>query len=325
MGFLTKYGSAWGAIPMTAGSVFWVAPSASYTVDGKAYSASDNNDGLSPERAFVTLSAAVSASTANAGDVICLLPGAHTTASALAVSKAGLTFIGLPYGPEDTGYSVQAIPQVSITGTGAIGIAVTAANVTFVNIKFIPVTQFQAVTFTTAAHSLRFKHCMIDMQTAVGHANTKGICATGATQAPRDLRFQGCYIKAGVATTSAGYAIDVGASPQWLIERCMVYHDGAVASAVAWSVAIKVNDNANGILRDNDFIAANLALAGVTKFVEAVAMTGTSTVQAIRNTSSVNTGGLLLDDFAAGDVDLCNNYVSTVAGGTGGTLIVATT
>src|SRR5260221_3705869 len=195
MGMLTKYGTIWGAIPMTAGQVLWVAPSASYTVDGRAYTAKDGNDGLSPERALLTIGQAITNATANAGDVIALLPGAHTTATAAAASKAGLTFVGLPYNPEDPG--VQAVPQVSITGTGAIGIAVTAADCAFYNIKFIPITQFQAVTFTTAAHRLRFKHCMIDMQTPVGHANTKGICATGATQAPQDLRFQGCYIKAG--------------------------------------------------------------------------------------------------------------------------------
>lgn len=325
MGFLTKFGTVWGAIPMTAGSVYWVAPAASYTVDGKAYSASDDNDGLSPERAKRTIGSAIAATTANAGDVIALLPGAHVTATAAAASKAGVTFVGLPYNP-DSGGTLDGVPQVSITGTAAIGIAVTAADCAFYNIKFIPITQFQAVTFTTAAHRLRFKHCMIDMQTAVGHANTKGICATSATQAPQDLRFQGCYVKGGVATTSSGYAIDVGASPQWLIDKCIVYHDGAIASAVAWSVAIKVNDNANGILRDNEFIAANLALAGVTKFVEAVAMTGTSTVQAIRNTQSVNTGGLMLDDFAGGDVDLVWNVQATVAGGAATvTLIVATT
>jgi hypothetical protein len=31
------------------------------------------------------------------------------------------------------------------------------------------------------------------------------------------------------------------------------------------------------------------------------------------------------DDFAAADMDLCLNYVATVAGGTGGTLITAST
>jgi hypothetical protein len=322
MGFLTKYGSAWGAIPMTGGSVFWVAPSASYTVDGRAYSASDGNDGLSPERAVLTIGQAIALATADVGDVICLLPGTHTTASAAAASKAGLTFVGLPYLPESD--NIQGIPQVTVTGTTAIAIAVTAADVSFYNIKFVPITQFQCVTFTTAADRLRFRHCTVDFTGVVGHANTKGICATGATQAPRGVRFQGCFFKAGCATTSAGYAIDMGAATDWIIERCMVFHDGSIASAAAWAVAIKLNDGANGVLRDNDFIANNIAVA-VTKFVSAVSMTGASTVQVFGNRMSVNTGGLLLDDFAAADVDLALNYVATVAGGTGGTLITATT
>lgn len=322
MGFLTKWGSAWGAIPMTGGSVFWVAPSASYTVDGKAYSASDDNDGLSPERAKLTLSSAVSAATASVGDVICLLPGTHTTAAALAVSKAGLTFVGLPYMPEGDG--IQAIPKATITGTAAIGVAVTAADVSFYNIRFVPITQFQAVTFTTAADRLRFKHCMVDMIGVTGHANTKGITGTGATQAPTDLRVQGCYFRAGVATTSSGYALDVSAAVRYVVERCLVYHDGFVASATAWTAACKVNDNSNGIWRDNDLIASNVAVA-VTGFIVGVTMTGAGQVQFIRNTTTVNTSGAPFTGWAAADADLCLNYVATVAGGTGGTLITSTT
>ena len=322
MGFLTKYGSAWGAIPMTGGSVFWVAPSASYTVDGKAYSASDDHDGLSPERAKLTIGSAVTAATANVGDVIALLPGAHTTAAALAVSKAGLTFVGLPYMPEGDG--VQATPQVSITGTAAIGVAVTAADVSFYNITFVPITQFQAVTFTTAANRLRFKHCMVDLTGVTGHANTKGITGTGATQAPRRLRLQGCWLKAGVATTSSGYALDVSAAVEFMVEKCVVWHDGFVASAVAWTAAIKVNDNATGMFRDNELIASNVAVA-VTGFIVGVTHTGAGAIQFVRNTTTVNTSGAPFTGWAAADCDLCLNYVATVAGGTGGTLVTSTT
>lgn len=323
MALLTKYGTLWGAIPMTAGQVIWVAPSASYTVDGRAYSASDDNDGLSPERAKLTISSAISAATASVGDVIALLPGTHTSAAA-AASKAGLTFVGLPYTPESND-STPNIPQVTVTGSSGAAIAVTAADVSFHNIRFVPITQQAAVTFTTAANRLRFKHCVTDFTGVTGHASTKGIIATGATQAPRGLRFDGCFFKAGNATTSCGYAVDVGAATDFIINRCTVYHDGLVASVAAWTVAIKLNDNCQGVIRDSDFIANGLSGAGVTKFVEAAALTGTSVVQAFGNRMTVNTGGLLLDDFAAADVDLCNNFIATVAGGTGGTLITATT
>ena len=322
MAMLTKYGSLWGAIPMTAGQVIWVAPEASYTVDGRAYDSSDDNDGLSPERAKRTIAGAVLAATANVGDVIALLPGTHTTTAALPVSKAGLTFVGLPYLPD--GDQMQGIPKVTITGTGAIGVAVTAADVTFYNIKFVPITQFSAVTYTTAADRLRFKHCMVDMTGVVGHANTKGIISTGATQAPRACRWQGCYFKAGVATTSSGVILDLGACTEFLVENSVIFHDGFVASATAWTSAVKVNDNATGIFRMNDLIASNVAVA-VTSFITGVTHTGAGAVQFIRNTTTVNTSGAPFTGWAAADCDLALNYVATVAGGTGGTLITSTT
>ncbi len=320
--FLTKYGTQWGAVPMTTGNVWWVAPSSTYQVGGNSYSADDGNGGASPELAFRNLSAAVSAATANNGDVIALLPGTHTTTSALAVSKAGLSFVGVPYMQEDDPMYMR--PQVTITGTGAIGVAVTAADVSFYNIRFLPVTQFQAMTFTTAADRLLVKNCYIDMRTAVGHANTKGICATGATQTPRGIRLVGNYIEGGVITTSAGYAVDVGAAINFRFAKNLIVHDGALASAVAWTTAVKINDNATGIVSDND-VQSNEVSVGITKVFAGVTMTGAGSIYFLRNTTTVQTACLLIDDFAAADVDLNLNYVATVAGGAGGTLITAST
>ena len=55
MAFITKYGTYFGQVPVQLGRVHFVAPAASYTVDGRSYSASDDNDGLSPERALLTV------------------------------------------------------------------------------------------------------------------------------------------------------------------------------------------------------------------------------------------------------------------------------
>ena len=98
MGYVTKYGSFWGMIPQTAGRVFWVAPAASYTVEGRTYVASDDNDGLSPERAKLTLDDTIGDCTANVGDVIVLLPGAHSWSASVAADVAGVTIMGLPSG-----------------------------------------------------------------------------------------------------------------------------------------------------------------------------------------------------------------------------------
>ena len=55
-------------ISPTGGNVFSVAASGG----------SNGNDGLSPLRAFSTLAQGITAATANNGDVIVMLPGAHS-------------------------------------------------------------------------------------------------------------------------------------------------------------------------------------------------------------------------------------------------------
>lgn len=324
MGFLTSYGTQFGALPMSVGRVFFVSPSSSYTVAGRAYSASDNNDGLSPERALLTISQAITNATASVGDVIALLPGTHTSAAA-ALNKAGLTFVGLPYFPQATigngFYSWQ--PPVTVTGSTGAAIVMTAADNSFYNIRFVPVTQQLTVSMTTACDRARFVHCMTDNTGVTGHANTRGIIVTTA-HLPRGVQVLGCVMKDASVTTSCGAALNLAASVDFLVKNCIVYKDGQIASGTAWSTAIVVESGCTGTIADTDVIISEVSV-GITKVITGAALAGAGVVHAIRNTMTVNTGGLLMDDFAAADVDLCNNYVATVAGGTGGTLITATT
>ena len=323
MGYMTKWGGVYGNLPMSMGRTHFVAPSASYTVDGKAYSASNDNDGLSPERAVLTIQQAITNATASAGEVIALLPGTHSS-NAAALSKAGLTFVGLPYFPQAVvgGYHGWQ-PQVTVTGTTASALAITAADNSFYNIRFVPVTQQLAVSMTTAAHRTKFVHCMVDDTGVTGHASTRGIIVTTANL-PRGVQFMGCIFKDASVTTSCGAALNLAASVDFLVLNCIIYKDGQIASGVAWTTAVIVESGCTGTFKECDVIISEVSV-GITKVVTGAALAGAGVVHAIRNTMTVNTGGLLFDDFAAADVDLCNNYVATVAGGTGGTLITATT
>lgn len=323
MPYLTRYGTQFGALPMSVGNVFFVAPSASYTVAGRAYPASDDNDGLSPERALLTISKAITNAAANAGDVIALLPGTHTS-NAAALSKAGLIFVGLPYYPQaSVGGYYGWQPPVTVTGSTASAIAITAADNSFYNIRFLPVTQQLTVSMTTAAHRTKFTHCMIDNTGVTGHANTRGVIVTTANL-PRGVVFSGCVFKDASVTTSCGAALNLAASVDFLLKNCIIYKDGQIASGTAWTTAVIVESGCTGTIADCDVIISEVSV-GITKVVTGAALAGAGVLHAIRNTMTVNTGGLLLDDFAAADVDLCNNYVATVAGGTGGTLITAST
>jgi hypothetical protein len=125
MSQLTWSGSLWGAIPQTEGRVHWVSPADTYTVDGRVYSASDNNIGTRPEKALRTIAQAITNATASAGEVIVLLPGTHSPAASLAMSKAGITLMGLPRGAGNVLGQRTTIAAV----TGDENINVTAADI----------------------------------------------------------------------------------------------------------------------------------------------------------------------------------------------------
>jgi hypothetical protein len=330
MGYLTQYGSPLGAAIETLGNIYFVAPAASYTIGGPrgslTYSASDDNDGLSPERALLTIARAIVLATASQGDVIAMLPGIHTVTGALAASKAGLTFVGLPYNPTHV-HGTRARPShrpqaIILQGTAATnGIAVTAADNTFVNLCLRSITQGSAMTFTTAADRLTVRDCMIDLKTPAGHANTKGIIASGATQAPTGLTIANNLFITGVITTSPGIGLEVGAAINFAVEGNTFLNDGSVASAVAWTTAVQCQDNCQGVFRDNDFLGSGVA---ITNGVRGVTHTGATIVQFLGNRFSVLMTNPITA-WAAGDVDLGLNYVATVSGGTGGTLVSVST
>lgn len=323
MGFLTRYGTQYGALPQTAGNVFFVSPSATYSVGNNSYPADNGNDGLSPERALRTIAQAITNCTANNGDVVALLPGTHTSAAA-ALSKAGITFIGIPYFPEAQvgGYHGWQ-PQVTVTPSATAALAITAADCSFHNIRFLPITAQTCVTMTTAAARTKFVHCMVDNTGVTGHASTAGIVVTTANL-PRGVTFLGCLFKDASVTTSNGAALNLAASVDFFLKDCIIYKDGAIASGIAWTTAIIVESGCSGTFMDVNYFGTEVSV-GTTKVITGAALAGAGVVHALRCNTTVNTACLMFDDFAAADIDLCLCYLATVAGGTGGTLNTVTT
>lgn len=113
-----------------------------YYVDST--SGSNNNTGLDPAGAKATIAGAVSAATANNGDVILVMPGySETVTAAITLSKAGVRVIGLGDG----------LLRPSITGNGTIdAVNITGANVQFENFQFpAPGTDDQTADINVAA------------------------------------------------------------------------------------------------------------------------------------------------------------------------------
>lgn len=308
--------NSFGALPATAGNIYYVAPSASYNLAGpsgiRAYTASDGNDGISPKRALLTLDYAVGLCTANAGDVICLLPGAHSWSASVALDVAGITILGLPYFPYASGNGPRSgMPKVSITTSASDEIInVTAADSTLVNLKIIPVTQKAGVDFSAAADRFKVYDCVVDLITATGHTSTKGIAGTGATVAADDMHWAHCEAYEDNAGTSHGPAFDLGAGVRCIMEKSTLIKQGTTASSTAWAVSGPVvNDNGTFILRDID-IVAHWGVA-ITKGILGAEMTQ-------QNTAAIRVIGVgctkVIDDFGSGDCVPMQVYNAVAAG-----------
>jgi hypothetical protein len=315
MGYLTKYGTLWGMIPQTTGSVFWVAPAASYTVEGRSYSASDDNDGLSPERAFRTIDYAVGKCTANVGDVIVAMPGAHTATGTITVDVAGITITGMGGGPRHVANAMAAggsRQRTSVTqATASTNVfTVTATDVELAYLHLIPVAGAAAISASNAADRLYVHDCTFNMTTATNTA-TFGISfplGTGTTTANDDSIIRNCYWyvsdNQGPAIRAAGTMI--GCS----IEASTFY----LAGTTAWDDVIEITlaGSMGNHIRDCDFITQGSG----TVMTDCIDVTGATTdggTQAYRCYFPAGSDGF--EATATADIYCAECYLATSTSG----------
>ena len=311
MSYITKYGTLYGALPVTTGRIFWVAASASYTIDGRTYTAQYGNDGLSPERAVLTVSRALVLVTDAADDLIVLLPGAHSVTASLAFSKARVTLWGLQHGK---GNWVR--PRASLTiSTDDELINVTAADVEIANIRLIPITTEAAIDFTGAADRLYVHDNSFDMATAAANTGTEGVAAVAATSAPEHLVIEHNYFECDAAQ---GAAVAIGDAQDFVVER-----NTFALRAGTWAAAItQAGVLGWGVIRDNDFLATQGAT--MTVGILGTDITSASSTGILRNFfgDDVSTP---IDTYGAGDAYIAENYLASVGVASGGVLWSSTT
>lgn len=240
MSLITKYGSFWGYIPQTNGRVWWVAPSDSYVIEGRTYSASNDQDGLSPERALRTLAQAISNSTAGVNDVIVLLPGAHSWTASANVSKAGLTIMGIPGG---RGHRMRQ--RTSITTTAADEIMnVTAANVEIAYLHVIAVTAQAGIDYSNAADQLYVHDCSFDLFSQVESTSTVGLKSVATAGGCDRLLVENCYFES-LGGTGAHIILD--SVNRGEVANTTFRHTGSTALAEA----VQCTTGAVDIMLDN--------------------------------------------------------------------------
>ena len=178
---VTKYGTLFGHAPLQMGSVIFVAPAASYTINGDAYSASDDNSGLSPFHALLTISQAQTVATANVGDTVILLEGTHALTATLRLNKAGVTYLGVrsPSTIESTVSPAFGLPPktiVSFAGAAAPGLSIEADNIEIAFVTLRPAPGFGTVIFRNADPDGLYLHDFaIDFTRGAPGLTTNGI------------------------------------------------------------------------------------------------------------------------------------------------------
>jgi len=315
MASLTNYGGIWGVIPVTAGQIFFVAPSASYTVNGNTYSASDNNDGLSPERAVLTLDYAIGLTTASVGDVIVLLPGDHSWSASVAADVAGITITGIPRGAVHHGTRMpvsgtKCLSSVTTTASDEI-INVTAADVEICHIHIIPAAGYEGIDFTNAADRLHIHDCTSSVTTSEDTATITIECLSAAEHVSIDHNFFYVEGNQGPAIRSTGGPINS------VIENNTVVLEGATA----WDDVIEITTGAlNLIIRDNDFYSST-ETAVMTDVIDITGNTSDGEIHITGNRFPV--GSDAIQSTASPDFTLNVNYLGTSSGGSGGGLVTA--
>ena len=162
MAFVTKYGTVFGQLPQQLGRVLFVAPSASYSIDGRDYIASDDNDGLSPERALRTVSQALTNARSGEGETVFLLRGTHAQTATLRWNKS-VAIVGEAPAVEIPGVALGMMPPaiLSFVGAAAPGLSIEADNVTLAHLTLRPAPTFSTVIFRNASPDALVAHNVV--------------------------------------------------------------------------------------------------------------------------------------------------------------------
>lgn len=326
MGYLTKFGTIWGMIPQTIGQVFWVAPSDSYTLEGRAYPASNDNDGLSPERAVRTVNRAIALATASVGDMVVLLPGSHSITTTVTVNKAGLTIVGVSgsfptVNLRGAAGTKRLRTQITSTETAGIIFTVSAADCEIGWINFAPPAAggrgISLAPLSGAANRTYIHDCTFQL-TATASTTTYGITSPSGVTADllEDVLVSRCYFVSGGAASSGanGPGVNVLTTAHgFTVEQSTFQLKGTAA----WAVAItSTNPGSLGFMvRDCDFIAPTSVTTVITNVIDCTGMTIDASTTVLR--CYFTTGPTkAIKATATPDVAVSESYTADATSGT---------
>lgn len=313
MSYLTSYGTVVGQLPDYPGRTLWVSPGDSYAWGGKTFSASNDNDGLSPERALRRVNRAWAL--ASAGDTIVLLPGTHSaannagTATSIAANVASVRMVGL-----NTGGSPWVRSTKLTIAANDEAVNVTAANVEIAYITFLGdvlATGSAHVNFSAAATGFYIHDCTIDVTAQTASTSILGLDAIGAAQ--------GVVIErvTSFCDGAFGAMIDMTATLDSKVVECA--HSQSTGTLASYLTA--------GAATDRLHIRKCYVVDGAGTVTAGIDGTGATIANGV-NISDCRFGvgvTVPVDNFDAAEATLSENYDFGVGAMDGGALITAIT
>lgn len=276
------------------GEVFWVSNASTLLTGQKG--GSDGNRGTF-NAPFSTIDYAIGRCVAGRGDIIMVKPG-HAenvgAAAAIAADIAGVAIIGLGSG--------SAVPTLTWTAAAAT-ITVTAANVTFANIKFVNnfadvVTMFSG---SGAADGLTFQDCVFTDTSTILNAIDFITLATGAD----DFSMVNCRM-IGKSASNDSFITGV-AHDRIYIEGCQFQMDVAQTAVVG---LIETTGNATNVWIKDCLFRSNVDGALFIDFDGAANSGGVTNCyfSSIDGAGAVTagfdfTGGHMFECYVAGEAD----------------------
>lgn len=284
-------------IPITQahpGKAFWVANAAASMLEGMRVG-SDSNLG-NFDAPFATLDYAIGKCQAGRGDIIFVKPGHaenFTTAAAIALDVAGVAVVGLGTGAARPTFSCTAL-----AGT----IAVTAANITLHNLRFVAnFADCTPITVSGTGDGLSFENCLFtDTSTILNFLNFITL-STGAD----DMSFINCR---GIGKSASNDSFITGvAHDRFYMADCQWQSDIAQTSVVG--LLLTTGNITNVWIKDSVFrsnidgaIVFDFQGTACSGFISNCYLSSIDTAGAI--TAGFNfTGGHVFECYVAGEPD----------------------
>ena len=306
---LSRYGILASQVPAVnpAAKIHFVGPSAAAWYGDFLATYGPDADGGS--RVFASIATAVANANvvASRGDVILVLPGHTETVSAaggIALSKAGVTIIGLGAG--------TLRPTVTYDTAATATTTVSAADVTIDNIVFTANYADIAKVFdVSTAKNFTLRNC--SFKATATNMNFLAIVDTNTTDNAADgLTVDGCtWVEPDTATISM---LDVDADLDGLVVRGCYLNLGVNTSDLPAIAGVATGkDLTNARIEDNDVIRLNDANPLLVVADTTTANTGVVKGNHVRH---LDTAGELLVT-AGTNIGFFNNYATAVIGASG--------